>query len=159
MDVPKIKAAVSVWHIFKPPHDKTNKMACAPSKDSAQSGHPPSLIRVFTGHMKKALVLSYPLRETAKILIRLGGCPGWSESSLGAHACHFVGFVVRRHICNWFYICFPQGRPGETGAQGPPGPRGEQGLEVTFKHLFHQFTLLLLKISQFVATDTKHQPF
>ena len=30
----------------------------------------------------------------AKILIRLGGCPGWSESSLGAD--HFVGFVTRR---------------------------------------------------------------
>ena len=30
--------------------------------------------------------------RTAKILIRLGGCPGWSESSL-AHS-HFVGFVV-----------------------------------------------------------------
>ena len=24
--------------------------------------------------------------RTAKILIRLGGCPGWSQSSLGAHA-------------------------------------------------------------------------
>ena len=24
--------------------------------------------------------------QTAKTLIRLGGCPGWSESSLGAHA-------------------------------------------------------------------------
>ena len=31
----------------EPPHDKTNKMVCAPSKDSDQSGHPPSLIRVF----------------------------------------------------------------------------------------------------------------
>ena len=28
----------------KPPHDKTNKMICAPSKDSDQPGHPPSLI-------------------------------------------------------------------------------------------------------------------
>ena len=27
--------------------DKTNKMACAPSEDSDQPGHPPSLIRVF----------------------------------------------------------------------------------------------------------------
>ena len=26
------------------------------------------------------------LMRTAKTLIRLGGCPGWSESSLGAHA-------------------------------------------------------------------------
>ena len=25
-------------------------------------------------------------KRTAKTLIRLGGCPGWSESSLGAHA-------------------------------------------------------------------------
>ena len=29
------------------PHDKTNKMAYAPSEDSDQPGHQPSLIRVF----------------------------------------------------------------------------------------------------------------
>ena len=28
-------------------HYKTNKMTCAPSEDSDQPGHPPSLIRVF----------------------------------------------------------------------------------------------------------------
>ena len=28
-------------------HDKTNKKICAPSEDSDQPGHPPSLIRVF----------------------------------------------------------------------------------------------------------------
>ena len=28
----------------EPPHDKTNRMACAPSEDSDQPGHPPSLI-------------------------------------------------------------------------------------------------------------------
>ena len=33
--------------IFEPPHDKTNKMARAPSKDSDQPRHSPSLIRVF----------------------------------------------------------------------------------------------------------------
>ena len=32
------------------PHDKTNKMTCAPSKDSDQPGHPPGLIRVFAVH-------------------------------------------------------------------------------------------------------------
>ena len=32
---------------FEPPHDKTNKMTSVPSEDSDQSGHPPSLIRVF----------------------------------------------------------------------------------------------------------------
>ena len=31
----------------EPPHDKTNKMACAPNENSDQHGHPPSLIRVF----------------------------------------------------------------------------------------------------------------
>ena len=45
----------------EPPHDKTNKMACAPSADSDQPGHPPSLIRVFAVRKKKAWVLSYPL--------------------------------------------------------------------------------------------------
>ena len=63
-------------HSNEPPHDKTNKMACAPSEESDQPGHPPSLFRVFAVRMKKAWTLSYPLN----------GCPGWSESSLGAHA-------------------------------------------------------------------------
>ena len=36
-----------VLSAFEPPHDKTNKVACAPSKDSNQPKHPPSLIRVF----------------------------------------------------------------------------------------------------------------
>ena len=47
--------------IDEPPHDKTNKMACAPREDSDQPGHLPSVIRDFTVHMKKASVLSYPL--------------------------------------------------------------------------------------------------
>ena len=34
---------------------------CAPSEDSDQPGHPPSLIRVFAVRMKKAWDLSYPL--------------------------------------------------------------------------------------------------
>ena len=32
---------------FEPNHDKTNKRTRVPSEDSDQSGHPPSLIRVF----------------------------------------------------------------------------------------------------------------
>ena len=76
---------------------------CAPSEDSDQPGHPTSLIRVFAVRLKKAWVLSYPLSAQrrlwsdwadAKTLIRLGGCPGWSESSLGAQSlcwfCHEV---------------------------------------------------------------------
>ena len=35
---------------YEPPHDKTNKMACAPSEDSDQPGHPPSLISLRCPH-------------------------------------------------------------------------------------------------------------
>ena len=49
------------------PRDKTNKMACAPSEDSDQPGHPHSLIRVFAVHMKKAWVLSYPLSAQQRL--------------------------------------------------------------------------------------------
>ena len=36
--------------INEPPHDKTNKIACAPSEDSDQPGHPPSLISLHCPH-------------------------------------------------------------------------------------------------------------
>ena len=45
----------------EPPHDKTNKMAYAPSKGSDQPGHPPSLIRVLAVRMKKHWTLNYLL--------------------------------------------------------------------------------------------------
>ena len=68
-----------------PPHDKTNKMICAPSEDADQPGHPPRVIRAFAVCSKDS--------QGSKVsscgqwrLIKLGGCPGWSESSLGAHA-------------------------------------------------------------------------
>ena len=35
---------------YESPRDKTNKLTCAPSKDSDQPGHPPSLIRAFAVH-------------------------------------------------------------------------------------------------------------
>ena len=72
------------------PHDKTSKMTYAPSEDSDQPRHPPSLIRVFAVRMKKAWVLIYPLSAQQR-LIKLGGCPGWS--SLGAQS--FCCFVMR----------------------------------------------------------------
>ena len=78
-------SSVYLWLAFEPPHDKTNKLACAPSKDSDQPGHPPSLSGVFALRMKKARFLSYQLSAQRR-LIRLGGCPGWSESSLGAQS-------------------------------------------------------------------------
>ena len=53
--------------LFEPPHDKPNKLACAPSDNSNQPGHPPSLIRVFALRMKKAWVLSYPLTTQRRL--------------------------------------------------------------------------------------------
>ena len=81
--------AGTTTELFERAHDKSNKMSCAPSKDSDQPGHLPSLIRVFAVRLKKLWVLSYPL-SSQKRLIRLGGCPGWSESSLGTHAIFLV---------------------------------------------------------------------
>ena len=39
-----------------------------------------------------------PIERTAKTLIRLGGCPGWFESSLGVHSlrwfCHVAAHIL-----------------------------------------------------------------
>ena len=40
---------------------------CAPSEDSDQSGHPPSLIWVFAVRLKKAKILSYPLSAQRRL--------------------------------------------------------------------------------------------
>ena len=75
---------------------KPNKMACAPSEDSDQPGHPPSLLRVFTVRMKKVWVLSYPLSTQRRL---------WSDwADAQADLCfrwvhsHFLSFVMRRLI-------------------------------------------------------------
>ena len=66
-----------VFELFEPPHDKTNKLACAPSEDSVQPGHPPmqSDQRLHCPH-EETLGPQLPVKRTAKTLIRLGGCPG-----------------------------------------------------------------------------------
>ena len=78
----------------EPPHDETNTMACAPSEDSDQPEHPPSLIRLFAVHMKKAWILSYPLRVQRRLW------SDWADAQTDlslrwAHS-NFVGFVMRR---------------------------------------------------------------
>ena len=71
-------------------------MACAPSEDSEQPGHPPSLIRVFAVRIKKAWVLSYPLSAQRRLW------SDWADAQADmslrwAHS-HFVGFATRRLI-------------------------------------------------------------
>ena len=58
---------------------------CAPSKDSGQPGHQPSLIRVFAVRWMGSWGSSLSSCRQGW-LIRLGGCLGWSESSLGAQS-------------------------------------------------------------------------
>ena len=45
--IPKLLPNTRLIVTYELQHDKTNEMACAPSEDSDQPGHPPSLIRVF----------------------------------------------------------------------------------------------------------------
>ena len=67
---------------------------CAPSEDSDEPGHPPSLIRVFSVRMKKAWVLNYPLSAQRRLW------SDWADAQADlslrwAHS-HFVGFVMSR---------------------------------------------------------------
>ena len=67
-------------NIIEPPRDKTNKMTVCPAKTQISLGiHP--VWSVFA----VCLITQAFFMRTAKTLIRLGGCPGWSESSLGTH--------------------------------------------------------------------------
>ena len=83
-------------HVYEPSHDKTSKKACAPSEDSDQPGHLPSLIRVFAVRMKKYWALNYILSAQW----RLGSDWADAQADLSlrwAHS-HFVGFVMKRLI-------------------------------------------------------------
>ena len=78
----------------EPPHDKTKKITCAPSEDSDQPGHPPSLIRVFPLHMT----------THASLTTHLAHCEDSGQTRrmprliwvFAGRTCHFVGFVIRR---------------------------------------------------------------
>ena len=84
---------ITLLLVNEPPHDSlTNKMT-APSEDSDQPGHPPSLIRVFAVRMKKPWVLGYPWSAKRRL---------WSDWQMprlilvfAGRTCHFVGFVAR----------------------------------------------------------------
>ena len=62
-----VRKGSSLYMLYKPHRDKTNKMVCAPSEDSDQPGHPHSLIRVFAVRLKTAWVLSYPLSAQRRL--------------------------------------------------------------------------------------------
>ena len=80
--------------VIEPPHDKTNKMVCAPSEDSDQPGHLPSLIRIFAVRIKKAWVLSYPLSAQQRLWSDWAAAQ--ADLSLSWALSHIVGFVMRQ---------------------------------------------------------------
>ena len=78
----------------EPPHDKTNKIICAPSEDSEQPGHPPSLTRVFAvcSTVAEDPVFLHADSEdsdqTGRMPRLIGVFAGRTD--------HFVSFVMRR---------------------------------------------------------------
>ena len=85
----------------EPPHDKTNKIAFVPSAGSDQPVHPSSLIRVFAVRSMGSWGSNVSSRGQRR-LIRLGGCTGWSVSSLGARAILLVLSCGSSCIpCSW----------------------------------------------------------
>ena len=74
-------------------HDKTNKMACAPSEDSDQPRHPPSLIRDFAVRRTfGSLATHWAHSEDSDQTIQLGRLIWVFAGGTG----HFVGFVMLR---------------------------------------------------------------
>ena len=68
-------------------------MNCAPSEDSDQPGHLPSLIRIFAVCMKKPWALGYPFSTSED-----SDQTGWMPMLIRVFAervVHFVGFVMR----------------------------------------------------------------
>ena len=84
---------------------KPTKWLCV-QRNSDQPGHLPSLISLrsaLDGWLRTQAFFMW----TAKTLIRLGGCPGWSESLLGTHSfcwfCHVAAHIPLRISCWWLY--------------------------------------------------------
>ena len=71
---------------------------CAPKEDSDQPGHPPNLIRVFAVTQWVAKDPSF-LHEDSEDSDQTGRMPRLIWVFAGC-TCHFVGFVMRRLICD-----------------------------------------------------------
>ena len=85
-------------------HDKTNKITCAPSEASDQPAHWTCLISLCCALYWYLRTQTF-FRRTAKTLIRLGGCPGWSESLLGTHVISLFHHPPARMTASPWYFC------------------------------------------------------
>ena len=77
---------------------QNQRSECAPSEDSDQPWHPPSLIRFFAIHMKKTWVLRYPFSAQRRLW------SDWADAQADLSLCWvhipFLDFVMSRLICN-----------------------------------------------------------
>ena len=94
----KSTAALNIWAATW----QNQQSDCAPSEDSDQPGHPPSLIRVFAVRMKKAWFLSYPLSAQRRLWSDWAGVK--ADQSLRWEHSHFVAFVMSRLIWIAWYL-------------------------------------------------------
>ena len=93
---PCYNKTIHVLRNYEPPHDKNNKMTVRPAKTQISLDIRPvwsesSLcVQLVAKDPSFLHADSEDSDQTGRmprlILIRLGRCPGWSESSLGAHA-------------------------------------------------------------------------
>ena len=95
--------------VFEPQHDKTNSDMCIQQRlrsvwASAQSDQ--SLRSQLSGKLRTQGFFM----QTGKTLIRLDGCPGWSESSLGAQV-----ILLVLSCCDSFWL--ETGKPWMTFPQ------------------------------------------
>ena len=70
--------------LFEPPHDKTKNDLCIQLRLRSAWASTQSDQSLYCPH-DETLGPQLPIERTAKTLIRLGRCPGWSESLLGTH--------------------------------------------------------------------------
>ena len=91
---------------FEPPHDKTNKMACAHSKTQISLGIRPVWWESSLSAWRKlgSLATHWAHSEDSD---KTGRMPRLIWVFAG-RTCHFVGFVMRRLICSTFipFRCF-----------------------------------------------------
>ena len=116
--------------------DKTNKIICAPSEDSDQPGHPPSLIRVSAVRLKQNWVLSYPLSAQRRLWSDWADAQAdlslrWAQKSFcwvchevaqnasssslcSTYTFHHIFYISHRGGARWL-----SGRVSDSGARGP----------------------------------------
>ena len=95
-------------HVYELRHDKINKVSVRPAKTRSAWAFVQSDQSLCCLH-EESLGPFLPIECTVKTLIRLAGCPGWSESSLGTHSlcwfCHVAApmylFCEEIHLNIW----------------------------------------------------------